>query len=87
MCARLRCPQVPDTTINGDIIGALHTFANHSRMRRLLLGLMADNLTGSEANRMLNQFYLMDSDCSGTIELQELVEAAKNVSILSIGGV
>ena len=53
-----------------------------SRMRRLLLGLMAANLSGIEANRLLSEFYLVDSDGSGTIELNELVEAAKQVGIL-----
>jgi hypothetical protein len=48
-------------------------------MRRLLLGLMAANLTGSEANRLLDAFYSMDSDFSGTIELQELGKVAKQV--------
>jgi calcium-dependent protein kinase len=57
----------------------MQAFASQSHMRRLLLGLMAQNLTGSEANRLLSEFYLMDSDSSGTIELDELVEAAKKV--------
>ncbi len=69
----------PDVTIKSDILHSLRTFANQSRMRRLLLGLMAANLTGNEANRLLSQFYLVDADSSGTIELPELVQAAQKV--------
>ena len=71
--------QGPDTSIQTDILLHLRTFANQSRMRRLLLGLMAANLSGSEANRLLNQFYSMDSDFSGTIELQELARVTQQV--------
>lgn len=57
----------------------LRAFGNNSRMRRMLLGIIALKLTGSEANRMLNQFYSMDSDCSGEIDLKEMIKAAKEV--------
>ncbi len=46
--------QGPDTSINFDF-NHLRDFANQSRIRRLLLGLMASNLSGSEANRLLTQ--------------------------------
>ena len=74
--------QGPDTSIQTDILQHLRTFANQSRMRRLLLGLMAAKLSGAEANRLLNQFYTMDSDFSGTIELQELARVTKQVRLL-----
>ena len=48
-------------------------------MRRLLLGLMAASISGGEANRLLDHFYAMDSDFSGTIEMQELAIVAKQV--------
>ena len=48
-------------------------------MRRLLLGLMAASISGGEANRLLDHFYAMDSDFSGTIEMQELAQVAKQV--------
>eukprot|EP00198_Chlamydomonas_reinhardtii_P004080 XP_001693416.1 predicted protein [Chlamydomonas reinhardtii] len=48
-----------------------------SRIRRLLLGLMADQLVGSGANQLLGQFYTLDKDFSGTLEVSELVKAAK----------
>ena len=51
-----------------------------SRVSVLLVsGLMAANLSGSEANRLLNQFYSMDSDFSGTIELSELAKVTQQV--------
>jgi len=61
----------------------LRTFANQSRMRRLLLGLMASSISGGEANRLLEHFYAMDSDFSGSIEMQELAQVAKQVSASS----
>jgi hypothetical protein len=71
--------QLPDATIKSDILVHLRAFANQSRMRRMLLGLMACQLSGLEANRLLQQFYCMDVDGSGTIELPELVAAARKV--------
>lgn len=69
--------QVPDTIIQADILGHLRSFANQSRIRRLLLGLMADQLVGATANQMLGQFYSLDQDFSGVLEVQELVKAAQ----------
>ena len=51
---------------------------------RLLLGLMAASISGGEANRLLDHFYAMDSDFSGTIEMQELAQVAKQVCNLSL---
>ena len=72
---------MPATLLSNDILQHLRTFASQSRMRRLLLGLMAANLSGPEANRLLTQFYSVDRDFSGTIELQELVGAASQVRL------
>ncbi|GIL67400.1 hypothetical protein Vafri_20799 [Volvox africanus] len=69
--------QVPETVIVPDTLKHLRTFANQSRIRRLLLGLMADQLVGSGANQLLGQFYTLDKDFSGTLEISELVKAAK----------
>ncbi|GLC37135.1 hypothetical protein PLESTM_000546600 [Pleodorina starrii] len=69
--------QVPETVIVPDTLKHLRTFANQSRIRRLLLGLMADQLAGSGANQLLGQFYTLDKDFSGTLEVSELVKAAK----------
>ncbi len=41
LCA---APQVPDNAIKGDILVHLKAFANQSRMRRMLLGLMANHV-------------------------------------------
>ncbi|MEW5302698.1 MAG: hypothetical protein WDW36_005452 [Sanguina aurantia] len=71
--------QVPETFIQAEILHHLRTFANQSRIRRLLLGLMASNLSGGDANRLLGQFYCMDADYSGTIEVEELIESARKV--------
>ncbi|EFJ51622.1 hypothetical protein VOLCADRAFT_116471 [Volvox carteri f. nagariensis] len=69
--------QVPETVIVPDTLKHLRTFANQSRIRRLLLGLMADQLVGSGANQLLGQFYSLDKDFSGTLEVSELIKAAK----------
>ncbi|KAG2498443.1 hypothetical protein HYH03_003700 [Edaphochlamys debaryana] len=69
--------QVPETVILPDTLQHLRTFANQSRIRRLLLGLMADQLVGSSANQLLGQFYNLDKDFSGTLEVSELIKAAK----------
>ncbi|GLI66227.1 hypothetical protein VaNZ11_009966 [Volvox africanus] len=69
--------QVPETVIVPDTLKHLRTFANQSRIRRLLLGLMADQLVGSGANQLLGHFYTLDKDFSGTLEVSELVRAAK----------
>ena len=78
--------QGPDTSIRGEIVSHLREFANQSRMRRLLLGLMASSISGGEANRLLDHFYAMDSDFSGTIEMQELALVAKQVGQSSFTG-
>lgn len=44
----VRSSHGPDTTIQADTLANLRAFASQSRMRRLLLGLIASNLTGSE---------------------------------------
>ncbi len=54
-------------------------FAGMSRARRLMLGVMARSLTGTEANSLLSQFLAFDSDYNGTLDFQELSEAAKQV--------
>lgn len=65
--------KAPSTTIiKSDILKHLRSFANQSRIRRLLLGLMASSLSGADANSLLNHFYCMDSDFSGTLEINEL---------------
>ena len=70
--------KAPSTSIiKNDILGHLRSFANQSRIRRLLLGLMASSLSGSDANSLLNHFFCMDSDFSGTLEINELADAAK----------
>ncbi|KAG2423985.1 hypothetical protein HXX76_014811, partial [Chlamydomonas incerta] len=82
--------QAPETIIVPDTLRHLRAFANQSRIRRLLLGLMADQLVGSGANQLLGQFYTLDKDFSGTlecrswsrpprrgVEVSELVKAAK----------
>ncbi|KAG2439835.1 hypothetical protein HYH02_010468 [Chlamydomonas schloesseri] len=69
--------QAPETIIVPDTLRHLRAFANQSRIRRLLLGLMADQLVGSGANQLLGQFYTLDKDFSGTLEVSELVKAAK----------
>mmetsp|Transcript_7697 Transcript_7697/g.15072 ORF Transcript_7697/g.15072 Transcript_7697/m.15072 type:complete len:598 (-) Transcript_7697:661-2454(-) len=69
--------QVAETEISSEILTHLYQFSNQSRIRRLLLGLMADQLVGVEANKLLSQFYALDKDYSGTLEVQELIRAAK----------
>jgi calcium-dependent protein kinase len=54
--------QQDETSIRRDILDHLRVFANQSRMRRLLLGLMASSISGGEANKLLDHFYAMDSD-------------------------
>ncbi|GAX85949.1 hypothetical protein CEUSTIGMA_g13365.t1 [Chlamydomonas eustigma] len=71
--------QQDETSIRRDILDHLRAFANQSRMRRLLLGLMASSISGGEANKLLDHFYAMDSDFSGTIEMKELASVAKQV--------
>lgn len=66
-----------ETQISAEIVAHLHTFASLSRVRRFLLHLLAKKLNGTEANKLMSRFYSLDVDYSGSIELSELVAAAR----------
>jgi hypothetical protein len=65
----------------------LQLFAGLSRARRVMLGVAARNINGSEASRMLKAFLAVDKDFNGTLEFAELAVAAKQVRWLAWGGV
>lgn len=67
----------PETQISAEIVAHLHTYASLSRVRRFLLHLLAKKLSGMEASKLMSTFYSLDVDCSGSIELSELVTAAR----------
>lgn len=71
---------VPDTAISNTIIKHLRTFAGLSRTKRLVLGVCAKNISGSEANRLIQQFLSLDMDFSGTVDFEELALMAKQVN-------
>jgi hypothetical protein len=50
-----------------------------NRTRRLILGVMAKQLTGKEASRLLSQFLAFDADFNGTLDYEELQKAARQV--------
>ncbi len=62
-CTPVPTAQVPETVIRPNTLQHLRTFANQSRIRRLLLGLMADQLVGAGANQVGTQLQLQDK-CS-----------------------
>lgn len=71
--------QAPDTAIDPAILHQLQLFANMSRARRLMLGVMAKSLSGTEASKLLRQFLAFDKDYNGTLDYKELSAAAKQV--------
>lgn len=69
----------PTTAIPVAIVHQLQLFAGLSRARRVLLGVTANSITGSEASRLLKQFLAVDRDYSGTLDYEELASATKQV--------
>lgn len=69
----------PPTAISTSIMHQLQLFAGLSRARRVMLGVAARNINGSEASRLLKAFLAVDQDFNGTVELHELAVAAKQV--------
>lgn len=70
--------QAPDTSLSNTTLQHLSTFANLSRIRRLLLGVLARNLTGQEANKLVAEFQFMDRDHNGRVDFQEMWNAMKS---------
>jgi len=69
----------PTTAISTSIMHQLQLFAGLSRARRVMLGVAARNINGSEASRLLKAFLAVDRDFNGTVEFHELAVAAKQV--------
>jgi calcium-dependent protein kinase len=69
----------PPTAISTSIMHQLQLFAGLSRARRVMLGVAARNINGSEASRLLKAFLAVDQDFNGTVEFHELAVAAKQV--------
>jgi calcium-dependent protein kinase len=69
----------PTTAVSPSIVHQLQLFAGLSRARRVMLGVAAKAITGSEASRLLRAFLAVDKDFNGTLDLQELAVAAKQV--------
>jgi hypothetical protein len=69
----------PATAISTSIMHQLQLFAGLSRARRVMLGVAARNINGSEASRLLKAFLAVDKDFNGTLEFAELASAAKQV--------
>jgi serine/threonine protein kinase len=69
----------PATVISTSIMHQLQLFAGLSRARRVMLGVAASNINGSEASRLLKAFLAVDKDFNGTVEFHELAVAAKQV--------
>lgn len=69
----------PSTAIPAAIVQQLQLFAGLSRARRVLLGVTANSITGSEASRLLKQFLAVDRDYNGTLDYEELASATKQV--------
>jgi hypothetical protein len=71
----------PSTAISTSIMHQLQLFAGLSRARRVMLGVAARNINGSEASRLLKAFLAVDKDFNGTLEFHELAVAAKQVCV------
>eukprot|EP00878_Enallax_costatus_P045105 GHUV01054016.1.p1 GENE.GHUV01054016.1~~GHUV01054016.1.p1 ORF type:complete len:105 (-),score=22.21 GHUV01054016.1:28-342(-) len=69
----------PSVTIPAAIVHQLQLFAGLSRARRVLLGVTANSITGSEASRLLKHFLAFDRDFNGTLDYEELASATKQV--------
>ncbi|KAI8473120.1 MAG: kinase-like domain-containing protein [Monoraphidium minutum] len=70
----------PRTAIDASILHQLQLFASLNRARRLMLGVAARVLSGSEASALLRKFLALDKDFNGTLDLKELSEAARQVA-------
>jgi calcium-dependent protein kinase len=73
----------PQTAIAPHIVHQLQLFAGLSRARRVMLGVAANSISGSEASMMVKHFLAFDRDFNGTLDYQELSLATKQVSIIN----
>ncbi|WIA16237.1 hypothetical protein OEZ85_012948 [Tetradesmus obliquus] len=70
----------PQTAIAPHIVHQLQLFAGLSRARRVMLGVAANSISGSEASMMVKHFLAFDRDFNGTLDLQELALATKQAA-------
>lgn len=68
-------PQAPH--LGGDVLCALKQYMSKSKLQRLLLQLLAQELGPEEAKEMRELFLQIDSDESGTIRIDDLKAAMK----------
>jgi calcium-dependent protein kinase len=71
----------PQTAIAPHIVHQLQLFAGLSRARRVMLGVAANSISGSEASIMVKHFLAFDRDFNGTLDYQELALATKQVRL------
>jgi serine/threonine protein kinase len=71
----------PGTAISTSIVHQLQVFAGLSRARRVMLGVAAKAISGSEASRLVKAFLAVDRNFNGTLEFAELAVAAKQVRV------
>jgi calcium-dependent protein kinase len=69
----------PQTDIPEAIVHQLQLFAGLSRARRVVLGVAAKSISGTEASRLLKQFLAFDTDFNGTLDYHELASATRQV--------
>ena len=69
----------PQQALDASIVKQLRLFVGMSRGRRLMLGVAASSLSGQEASKLMKQFLAVDVDFNGTLCLEELALAAKQV--------
>jgi hypothetical protein len=71
----------PQQALDASIVKQLQLFGGMSRGRRLMLGVAASSLSGQEASKLMKQFLAADVDFNGTLCLEELALAAKQVRL------
>jgi len=76
-CKVVESPRAQAPHLGGDVLCALKQYMSKSKLQRLLLQLLAQELGTEEAKEMRELFLQIDSDESGTIRIGDLKAAMK----------
>ncbi|EQC29453.1 CAMK/CDPK protein kinase [Saprolegnia diclina VS20] len=68
-----------ERSLNTNIMTSLKRFQGHNKLKKVALGVIADQMTGAEINELKKTFAMIDADGNGVITMQELGAAVRDM--------
>ncbi|OQS05504.1 calcium-dependent protein kinase [Thraustotheca clavata] len=68
-----------ERSLNTNIMTSLKRFQGHNKLKKVALGVIADQMTGAEITELKKQFEMIDADGNGVITMQELAAAVRDM--------